>query len=70
MNNAEIFDKAADILIAASLEGLREAVSGEVNAPHVTGQIKTCAQALRDADVLRGRANLARIVEEAELDDA
>ncbi len=70
MNKSEIFEKAADILKASAIEGLIEAVTGDINAIHVPGQIRNCVEALRDADFLQGKASIACMLEYAEAEEA
>ncbi len=70
MNKSDLFDKAAEILKASAIEGLTEAVTGDINAIHVTGQIRNCVEALRDADFLQGKASIAGMIEYAEDEEA
>jgi hypothetical protein len=65
MNKSDLFQQAADILKASAIEVLTEAVTGDVSAIHVTGQIRNCVDALRNADFLQGKATMAGIFEES-----
>lgn len=65
VTKSELFEQAAEILKQSAIEGLTEAVTGDVSAIHVTGQIRNCVEALRDADFLQGKSSMAGRIEYA-----